>query len=60
MNRMKNQLSLICGLFLGLLSVSGTMANAQEPGETFRILEVNRIWDQSPHNAFTDLILYQD
>ncbi|MCK4856101.1 MAG: hypothetical protein KAT31_17605, partial [Bacteroidales bacterium] len=53
---MKNQFNLICGLLLGLVSVSGTMANAQETGEVFSILEVNKIWDQSPHNAFTDLI----
>lgn len=53
---MQNQLNLFCGLLLGLASVSGTMANAQETGKVFMILDVNKIWDQSPHNAFTDLI----
>ena len=57
---MKNPVRLIFGISLVLIFVPGRVANAQEPGELFRILEVNRIWDQSPHNAFTDLILYQD
>lgn len=53
---MKNKLILICGLLLGLLAGPGTMSIAQKTGEAFRILKVDRIWDQSPHNAFTDLI----
>jgi hypothetical protein len=32
------------------------VAHAQAP----RLLEVRRIWDQAPHNAFTDLIRFQD
>jgi hypothetical protein len=57
---MKNQFNLICGLLLAVVSVSGTLARAQETGEKFRILEVNRIWDRSPHNAFTDLIRFNN
>jgi hypothetical protein len=53
---MKNRFNLICGLFLGMFFVPVTASNAQETKEIFRILEVKRIWDQSPHNAFTDLI----
>jgi len=51
---------LISGLLLGLVSVTGTPASAQGTREEFRILEVERIWDQSPHNAFTDLIRHND
>ena len=53
---MNNKLILICGLLPGLVSVPGTMASAQVRGETFKIQKVARIWDQAPHNAFTDLI----
>jgi hypothetical protein len=28
--------------------------------EELRLLEVRKIWDQAPHNAFTDLIRHQD
>ncbi len=53
---MKKQFNLICGILLGWASISGMMATAQGTGETYSILEVNRIWDLAPHNAFTDLI----
>ena len=56
---MKKRFNLICGLFLGFISVSGTTASAQETKENYKILEVKRIWDQSPHNAFTDLIRHK-
>lgn len=57
---MKNQFSFICGILLGLVNISGMMASAQGTGETFRILEVNKIWDRAPHNAFTDLIRHNN
>jgi hypothetical protein len=53
---MKNQFNLIGGLLLAAVSVSGTVTSAQQKGEEFRILEVKKIWDRAPHNAFTDLI----
>ena len=30
---------------------------AQEP---LKLLEVRKIWDKAPHNAFTDLIRFKD
>ena len=57
---MKNKLILISGFLFGLVSIAGTLASsAQETAEVFRILETDRIWDQSPHNAFTDLIRHK-
>ena len=57
---MKKRFNLICGLFLLLVCVPGTTASAQETKEIFADLEVKRIWDQSPHNAFTDLIRHEN
>ena len=43
-------------LFLILVLASG-LARADEPA---KIVEVKKIWDQGPHNAFTDLVRYKD
>jgi hypothetical protein len=34
--------------------------NAQEKEQTMKMLDVSKIWDNAPHNAFTDLIRFQD
>jgi hypothetical protein len=57
---MKKRFYLICGLFLGLVAVHGRTASAQETKEIVAKVEVRRIWDQSPHNAFTDLIRHEN
>jgi len=31
-----------------------------EPKETAELLSVRRIWDEAPHNAFTDLVWFKD
>ncbi len=56
---MKNKFYHIGGLLLVLISVAGGLASAQVKGEGFKILKAERIWDQSPHNAFTDLIRHK-
>jgi len=43
-----------CLLFAALFLSSGLVAN--EP----KLIEQRRIWDRAPHNAFTDLIRFQD
>lgn len=30
-----------------------------EPAETIKLIDVQRIWDQAPHNAFTDLLFHE-
>ena len=35
-------------------------ANAEEPKPAARLASVRKIWDQAPHNAFTDLIRFKD
>lgn len=39
-----------------LFAAVGT-ARADEPA---KLLEVRKVWDQAPHNAFTDLVRFQD
>ena len=34
--------------------------SASEPATAAKLVEVRKIWDQAPHNAFTDLIRFQD
>ncbi len=46
------------GLFLFLLLLSRSLPAAEGPAA--EVVEVRKIWDQSPHNAFTDLVRYKD
>ncbi|HVW39350.1 MAG TPA: sialidase family protein, partial [Pirellulales bacterium] len=42
-----------------LASLAG-LANAAEPRPEAKLVGVRKIWDQAPHNAFTDLIRFED
>ncbi|QDU95589.1 sialidase family protein [Lignipirellula cremea] len=46
-------------LLLVMLASSSRSLRAAEPGAV-TLVEVKRIWDKAPHNAFTDLIRFQD
>jgi len=37
-----------------------SLAFSAQGAETLRLIEVRKIWDKAPHNAFTDLIRFQD
>lgn len=39
--------------------LSGACCSAKEPPAPAELVEVRKIWDQAPHNAFTDLIRYR-
>jgi len=44
-----------------LLSLAPTsVLSAVEPPIGLELVEVNKIWDYAPHNAFTDLVRFQD
>jgi hypothetical protein len=43
---------------LGFALASGLAA--EEAPQPVRLIEVKKIWDQAPHNAFTDLIRFED
>lgn len=38
----------------------GMRTNAQEKEKTGTLIDARKIWDQAPHNAFTDLVRFQD
>jgi len=40
--------------------LSGVAMGAQEKEKTMELIEARKIWDKAPHNAFTDLVRFQD
>ena len=42
-----------------LLAGSASLALAETPAATAKLIEVKKIWDQGKHNAFTDLIRWR-
>ena len=47
--------SIVCVL---VFSMAAAFACADEPSA--ELVEVTRIWDKAPHNAFTDLVRFRD
>ena len=43
-----------------LMTTGPLVARAQAPPERAELVEVRRIWDGAPHNAFTDLVRHRD
>ncbi len=50
--------ALAVALMSMLLSTAACAAEPARP--TLRLINVKKIWDKAPHNAFTDLVRYQD
>ncbi|MGE3803081.1 MAG: sialidase family protein [Gemmataceae bacterium] len=48
---MRHLLAIIVGMFAW---------SAAATAEGFKVVEVKKVWDQAPHNAFTDLIRFHD
>lgn len=46
-------------VLLGLIAIAPTV-EADSPPIAARVVNVQKIWDQAPHNAFTDLTRWQD
>ncbi len=46
-----------CLLSLALLVLGVGLVRGEEPA---RLVEVRKIWDQGPHNAFTDLVRFKN
>lgn len=57
---MKNLELLVTRILLFIILVPGTQIHAQEKEGSIKLIEVQKIWDKAPHNAFTDLIRFQD
>ena len=50
-----------CAFLVVLMSTCGGLARADEDRPAAaKLLSVRKIWDAAPHNAFTDLIRFQD
>ena len=49
--------NLVLMLLLGTPSISPSL-RAAETGAPAEILQVRKLWDRAPHNAFTDLVLF--
>jgi hypothetical protein len=47
-------------LLVSCLVLSQPGATGQDVAQAARVVEVRRIWDRAPHNAFTDLIRFHD
>lgn len=45
---------------LGFVFTLGLTASSEPSSDDWEMIETRRIWDQAPHNAFTDLIRYRD
>lgn len=58
---MMNRLKTLAGwIVLGLAFLAPNARGAeQETTPTLKLLDARKIWDQAPHNAFTDLIRFQ-
>lgn len=57
---MKHHTLTAAGILAITILVSAMALNAQEEDRPMRILEVRKIWDKAPHNAFTDLIRFNN
>ncbi len=55
---MKRICPLLLPLVLGALMSVSTDAAEQKAPVKLKLLEVKKVWDQAPHNAFTDLIFH--
>ena len=52
----KHRFSFICLL----AALSYTSSSAKEDKVIPKLIEVRKIWDKAPHNAFTDLVRFKD
>ena len=57
---MRNLKMTVVGTLCVMVGLSGMTTNAQEKEKTIKLIETRKIWDKAPHNAFTDLVRFQD
>lgn len=57
---MRNSAILVVETLCLTLFVFPSQSSAQERDETTKLIEVRKIWDKAPHNAFTDLVRFKD
>lgn len=58
---MKNLVACLIMTFTsGFISVNHAQTQSRLNGKELLLIDVKKIWDKAPHNAFTDLIRFQD
>jgi hypothetical protein len=55
---MRKLASIICLLTVVALMTSPVIATEEKAPVKLKLLEVKKVWDQAPHNSFTDLIFH--
>lgn len=50
----------VAGALCVTVALFGMTTDAQEKDKTMTLIEARRIWDHAPHNAFTDLVRFQN
>jgi hypothetical protein len=56
---MKYSVTLVAGAICLICHVPNTWSQTQEMDQQMKLVEVQKIWDKAPHNAFTDLIRFK-
>ena len=56
---MRNSYIFLTAALCILASSAGAYLNAQDRGNPVKLLDVRKIWEKAPHNAFTDLIRFK-
>ena len=59
-NPLKQTVTFILGMICLVFLVPNTWSQEQEKETAMKLIEVSKIWDKAPHNAFTDLIRYKE
>lgn len=57
---MRNTKILVAGILLVTIGFITTILSAQKNDRSVKLVEVRKIWDRAPHNAFTDIVRFQD
>lgn len=59
-NKLKYLIFPVATVLFLIIVVSGMQMNAQGINDPLQLIEVRKIWDRAPYNAFTDLVRYND
>jgi hypothetical protein len=49
-----------CGWLVGIAAAAGVVHADEDRPLAAEVVELRKIWDQAPHNAFTDLVRFDD
>ena len=57
---MRDLAMVVAGTLCLALFAFATQSSAQQRDQSMKLIEVRKIWDEAPHNAFTDLVRFGD